>query len=88
MADGTTSAEAIAAGLTEAQKRTVLQLTDELQPARRNTFSAVAAFNLVSCGLTRIACVWTNEFPNGRDCYRLSPLGLAVRQHLERNPQS
>jgi chromosome condensin MukBEF complex kleisin-like MukF subunit len=87
MTDQPTSAEAIAAGLTEAQRRTVLQLTEELQPARRNTFSALAAFNLVSRGVTKIACVWTNEFPDGRDCYRLTPLGLEVRRIIERNHQ-
>ena len=75
-------AELIAGGLSEAQKRAIIALTDQPQIARRGTFSPVAAFNMISTGLVKLG------FDKGRmrDTYRLAAKGLAVREVLMRPP--
>lgn len=75
-----TEAERIAAGLSEAQKRAILALTDHPQIARRGTFSPVAAFNMILSGLVKLG------FDKGRmrDTYLLAGKGLAVREVLMR----
>lgn len=76
-------AELFAAGLSEAQMRAIMALTDQPQIARRGTFSPVAAFNMISTGLVKLG------FDKGRmrDTYRLTAKGLAVREVLMRPPE-
>jgi hypothetical protein len=79
----TTDAEAIAAKLTEAQRRAILGAESDGELGNlfiRTRFRdcGVSAKGLHALGLTTI--VWSGLM--------LNQLGLAVRQLLERNPQS
>lgn len=70
--------------LTEAQQRAVLWLDSAGEPiqAFRRTFSALAAFNLIRMGLTKL----TTAIPPGekdyRDHYSLTPLGRTIATSL------
>lgn len=70
--------EKVAAGLTGPQREAVLALSETPQRARRLRFSAQAAFNVVHKGIVGIG------FDRALLCdtYYLTPLGLAVRQHI------
>lgn len=68
----------IAAGLSEGDTVTLMRLTDEPQTARKGKFSPASAMTIAYEGLAKIGEDETGWF----DTYRISPLGLAVRNHL------
>ena len=72
--------------LSEAQKRAVLWIGSSDKPIRphRGTFSALAAFNLIRIGVTKLTAAIPPGEREYRDHYSLTPLGESVREHLLR----
>lgn len=71
--------EKIADGLTEAQRRCVLKLSQAAQLPGLATFNANAAFNLIRKGVTKMGF----DPKRRRESFCLTPLGLTVRHLLE-----
>lgn len=71
--------EAASGNLTPAQRRAVLALSETPAPAKRDRYSANAAFNLIRVGITKLSFDRTAL----RDNYHLTPFGLEVRRALD-----
>jgi len=81
------SIQEIADKLSEAQRRATLAMTDEWQFCGRATFTAGGAHSLhwARIRLGRAALAERERRKDGkwsRDAYRLTPLGLEVRDYL------
>ena len=79
--------EGLATKLGEGAKRACLGMTDQWQFCGKATFNANGAHSLhwAKTGLGRGAIAEREPQKDGkwsRDAYRLTPLGLAVRDHL------
>lgn len=76
----------IAAGLSEAQRRAVLAMSERASFPSRKTFAASTAYALFNhpaeIVLAARVNVQTNRSSKWRDAYYLTPLGLSVRAHL------
>jgi hypothetical protein len=88
MADGTTSAEAIAAGLTEAQREMLFGLPDD--QSWLHSYSHIARIEKrfggnSLCGFEKTGLI-AGRYERLGMWHRLTPLGLAVRQILQRSP--
>lgn len=78
--------DAIAAKLTPGARRALMAMTERWRVPGSRSFNHAGAQSLILWPSYGALCSYSTVTENGRPVYRLTPLGLAVKAHIEKEP--